>query len=276
MNEIKEIFESISSRIRSPYFGYFVLFSISINWKEWLLLIFDKLSISERITSFEESTTFASIIVIPLLLGFATALIAPWLKLFFVWAARTPVTKKNLLQVKAESKILEEKGRLEKARASLLGTEEESLIAKTQRDLKIRSIEDEEARKKLEQEVQELRSNVGASVVANGTVVKSSKAPQLSVKLKNNPAGNGHKFYIKNTGHDVAHNVRFNLLLKEGKSSPLTSDAKEVFPVAELHPNDEVSILAALSMGMGAKFDVELKWETSDGENKSKRSTVTL
>ena len=276
MNEIKEIFESINSRIRSPYFGFFILYSIGLNWKAWLLLMFEKSSISERILCFDEHTSFATIIIIPLLLGFLTALITPWLKLFFIWAASIPVTKRNLLQARSESEILEEKSRLERARASLLGTEEESLIAKAERDVKISSIEDAEAREKLEKEIEELRSKVGSGIKATGTVISSEKKPRISVKLKKNPVGNGYRFYVKNTGNDVAYNVKFNLLLKEGASSPLTSDVKEVFPVVELHPNDEVSVLAAISMGMSSKFDIELTWESSKGEKESKRTSVTL
>jgi hypothetical protein len=63
MKEIKEIFESIGSRIRSPYFGFFVLFSIGLNWKAWLLLILDKLPISERITSLDERAQLTCIAV---------------------------------------------------------------------------------------------------------------------------------------------------------------------------------------------------------------------
>ena len=109
-----------------------------------------------------------------------------------------------------------------------------------------------------------------------GTVISSEKKPQISVKLKRNSAGKGYRFYVKNTGNDVAHNVKFNLLLEDGESSPLTSDVKEVFPVAELHPDDEISVLAAISMGMRSKFDVELTWESSNGEKQSKRTSVTL
>ena len=143
--------------------------------------------------------------------------------------------------------------------------------------MKVSSIEDAEAREKLEKEIQELRNKVNSGgVSATGTVISPNKDPRLNVKLKKNSSDNGYRFYIKNTGNDVAYNVDFKLLLKNKEHSPLTSEVNEIFPIAELHPGDEVSTLAAISMGMGSKFNAELTWETSNGEKKSKRTSVTL
>jgi len=274
MNEIKDIFESLSSRIRSPYFGYFVIFSISLNWKSWLLLIWDDFPLQERIVEFEQSTSFLCLILIPFILGIISALITPWLKLAIVKVNSIPTAKNNLEQAKAESNLLEQKALLEKNRDNILAVEEDKLIGKAKRDEEIRSIEDAESRERLEEEVQRLRSTQGFTQGAFGTV-KGTEDPQLNVELRKTDSKHGRRFYVTNNGAITAYEVMFSLIGLTNDNSPLVNDYEEVFPVPELHPGDEVSVIAAIDSDSPLKFDAKLTWKNSDGIQNKKIFTIT-
>ena len=66
MNEVKEVFESLSARIRSPYFGYAFFFAVFLNWKAWFYLFFENSSVLERYKYFDSETTISSLVYYPL------------------------------------------------------------------------------------------------------------------------------------------------------------------------------------------------------------------
>lgn len=273
MNEVKEIFESLSTRIRSPYFGYVFFFAVFLNWKAWYFLAFEDVSVLDKFKYFECETTTTSLIYYPLGFALLAVIVSPWLRFLFVLIAKHPTTLRNILQVQSESKILEEKNKLEKLRNELQAQEEDKIISQAERDAKVRSIKDEESRDLVQKQLDELRSSIENS---NKQDVKSKETANITVSLRKTPSGKGYRFYFKNIGSGVATNVNFKLVLEEGKSTPLTSDYEEVFPVKELHPGDEVSVLAAISMGMGSKFDSILSWDDSDGIRIEHNKTITF
>ncbi len=261
MNELKEIFESLSARIKSPFFGYFFFFSIFMNWKAWFSLFFEDKSVTERIEIFELGTNSLTLIWYPLILAFFAALSAPWLRLFFVWAVEKPVTLRNLVQVRSENKILTERNRLKKLESESQALEEEKILAEARRDAELKDIEDEDARSRAEEKLRESRKQNSDNANLRARMAATSK--------------NNYRFYVKNVGKGIGYNVEFRLKSEHGQPNPLSGDYKEVFPVKELHPEDEVSILANLSIGMGSKFEAILTWLNEDGTEGVRNATLT-
>ena len=52
---MKEIIDEIESRIKNPFFGYFALSLIAVNWKELFYLVSGKSSVIERIAFFNNA-----------------------------------------------------------------------------------------------------------------------------------------------------------------------------------------------------------------------------
>lgn len=155
---MKEILEALGTRIRSPLFGYMALAFFAINWKELLYLWLSDEDISNRIEFFTNNTSNLSLLIYPIILGIACAIIYPWVHLVFLRMAYKPTYLRNILQAETEHSMLLKKQELEALRNKMLTQKEENLIEQAKRDQEISQIENEELRQKLQMEVEKLRS----------------------------------------------------------------------------------------------------------------------
>ena len=154
---MKEIIEAIGARIKSPVLGYYSLAFTIINWKPIFYLFFQSEGVIERFTYFDENTSFVSLLIFPILYASLFAVTYPWINYFFLMLCSKPTDLKNSLQAQSEHKLLIKKQELEEARAMLLETAERELIGRAKRDEELAEIENEDLRKKLKSEIEELR-----------------------------------------------------------------------------------------------------------------------
>ncbi|WP_019557129.1 hypothetical protein [Thiomicrorhabdus arctica] len=171
---MKEVMESIFSRISSPLFGYFFFAFIAFNWEEIFYLFASKLSAEMRIEYFNEHTGFDSLFFFPLMLAFLYSFLYPWIHYVFLGISKIPTDLKNSLQADSESKLILEKQKFESANAKLLATLEEGLIDRAKREVEINKIEDEDIKEKLKAEVEGVR-------VRSATPVEIAEKRAISV-----------------------------------------------------------------------------------------------
>ncbi len=154
---MKEIFEAIESRVKSPIFGYFLIAVIAINWRPIFYLLFENIGTLERIKYFDDQTGLKLLIFLPAILAGAFSVIYPWVNLFFLALCTKPTDMKNVLQAQSEHKLLVKKNELEKLRSSILSSSERELIDRAKRDEELNEIQDEELKEKLRSEIEQLR-----------------------------------------------------------------------------------------------------------------------
>ncbi|MCG8037760.1 MAG: hypothetical protein JAZ19_12085 [Candidatus Thiodiazotropha taylori] len=155
---MKEIIEAIGNRVRSPVFGYFVLAFIVINWRALLLLWLADTDIETRIDYFCLYSDYLTLLIYPLVISTIGAVAYPWVNLLFLRLAHKPAIYKNDLQLNTDHERLVQQTKLEVVRDEMFAKKEEGLIEQAKRDQEILNIENEELRKKLESEIEVLRS----------------------------------------------------------------------------------------------------------------------
>lgn len=169
---MKDIIEEIDSRIKSPFFGYFLFSSVAINWEQLFYLIVHNGTVSERIDHFNNGSDLWSLVLFPLILASAYSIFYPWLQFVFMFLSKKPTELQNSLQAQSENNLLIEKQELEKSRTELLKEAEQELIERAKRDAKLNEIEDEAVREKLQTEIDSLRKERDD---IRGSMDKSSK-----------------------------------------------------------------------------------------------------
>ncbi len=86
-----------------------------------------------------------------------------------------------------------------------------------------------------------------------------------------------YRIAISNIGAVPGTDVTLEIGHAEGGRSPLIeSDAKSKLPVKILHPDTEVHLLLAISMGMPTSYDVILSWKNPDGQKVEKSLVLSL
>lgn len=154
---MKDIIDEIDSRIKSPFFGYFVFSFVAINWAELFYLMLDSGTVDGRIEYFRNGTDFYSLIIYPFLVAATYSIAYPWLQYFFMWSSGKPNDLKNNLQAGSEHTLLVEKQKLETKRNELLKSAEAELIERAKRDAELSEIEDKDIRESLQAEIEQLR-----------------------------------------------------------------------------------------------------------------------
>ncbi len=154
---MKEIIDSIDSRIKSPLFGYYIIAVIAWNWDPFFYLFFDSGSASERIAYFRANTSHLTVFIWPTLLACLYSVIYPWINYLFLWCSQKPNEYKNTLQARSKDKLLTIQQQLEQKRANLIAQREEELIAQAKRDKEIEEIGDLETKKELKEKLEALR-----------------------------------------------------------------------------------------------------------------------
>ena len=156
---MKDIIDEIDSRIKSPFFGYFIFSLIAFNWEEIFYLIVDISSASKRIEHFHNGTDVYTLLAYPFLVALIYAVAYPWLHYLVMLFSTKPTELKNTLQAESEHLLLIKKNELEKLRSQTLSIKEEELIERAKRDNELSQIENENIRNNLEEEIEKLRKN---------------------------------------------------------------------------------------------------------------------
>lgn len=109
--------------------------------------------------------------------------------------------------------------------------------------------------------------------LANNRLIAQCKA-SIIVSLKKTPTG--ERFIVSNVGSASAKNVELKFILPKGQESPVCSDFKETFPAKIIHPNEPLSVLAALTKDSGTNFEYVAKWGNPDNTKGVKEGIVSL
>ncbi|WP_102385067.1 hypothetical protein BCU19_15040 [Vibrio cyclitrophicus] len=155
---MKEIFQVLEIRIRSPFMGYFTFSFIALNWKGFFYILASSESPADRIVFFENNTDSWTLFWSPFLIGALITIGYPWLASFFVYCCEKPTQIKNALQANTEHALLVEKQKLQEQRRKALASAEQQLIEQAERDQEIEdSISDNGLKQKVKHEINELR-----------------------------------------------------------------------------------------------------------------------
>ncbi|MBU1293274.1 MAG: hypothetical protein KJ609_19275 [Gammaproteobacteria bacterium] len=155
---MKDIFEAIETRVKSPVFGYFVLSMLAVNWKPFFFLFFDDSSVTSRFSYFDLHSSYTTLLVYPALLAALYSIIYPWIQYTFIWISSKPAHLKNLQNINAEHKQLIEHQKLERLRNEKKKEDELEAIERAKRDQKIvEEITDEGTREKVQSEIKSIR-----------------------------------------------------------------------------------------------------------------------
>lgn len=262
MNEIKEIFQSMTVRVRSPFFGYAFFVALFLNWKVWFYLVFSKAPVLDRFQYFDDNTSTKSLIILPLVIGFLLTVASPWVRWFFIRIAEYPTTRRALVQAKSEQDVLAGKAAMERARVDLQSTREESLISEAKRDAAISEIEDDEVRSKLQRQIDELRDSMKANDMA---FTPSDQNADLRLDLIEH--GKGHRFKLTNISGVTARNIDLELELAENQHDPIPDSEYLKFPVPMLSPGATMSVLARIPLGVATAYSAIVSWENPNGDH---------
>ena len=157
---MKDIYEAIESRIKSPIFGYFILSMVAFNWQAFFFLLLDNGSVTSRLAYFDEHTKLSTLIIYPILLASFYSILYPWVQYFFILCSSKPSRLKTTQNLKAEHQKLVEQQKLAKERTELEKALEDEIIDRAKRDQKLtEEIEDDQTREKVKSEIKEIRQN---------------------------------------------------------------------------------------------------------------------
>lgn len=154
---MRELFEAITLRLRSPIFGYYVLASAALNWKPLFYLIVSIKDPIDRIKYFEEHTNLDSILWHPLLLAAIFAVAYPWVQLILLKIVQIPTRLRNNIHAENEHSHLQKKLELERLRGKLVAEEEMQLIERAKRDEKVEEVVDPNRKEDLRRRLNQLR-----------------------------------------------------------------------------------------------------------------------
>lgn len=157
MNPMKEIIDAISSRFKSPYFGYSILAFFALNWRGIFLLAAKAGTPEERLAAFDCATSSWTLIIFPLLAGALVAASTHWVRYAFSLVSSKPLEWMDNLDLEAEHRKTVRQSELEQSRSVLFAVKEKELIERAKRDEEVAGIEDTEAKEKLAAQLEALR-----------------------------------------------------------------------------------------------------------------------
>lgn len=180
---MKEIFESIEARIKTPFFGYVLFSLVAFNWDSFFYLFFDNGAALTRIDYFKKETNWISVIIYPTITACAYTIFYPWLIYILTLSASKPNQLKNNLQIESEHNTLLKKQELENTRSQFFKEMEEELINRAKRDEDLGDIENEATKEKLKDEIDKLRAERDELRDVSFTKSIRTPTPPISDKL---------------------------------------------------------------------------------------------
>ncbi len=157
MHPMKDVIDAISSRFKSPYFGYAILAFFALNWRGIFLLVATEGTPEVRLAAFDSVTNSGSLVLFPLLAGALVAASTHWIRCAFSWISQKPLEWMDNIDLQAEHKKTIRQSELEQSRSELYGVKEKELIDRAKRDEQVAGIEDAEAKEKLAMQLEALR-----------------------------------------------------------------------------------------------------------------------
>lgn len=238
MDGIKEIFDALSARIKSPILGSILFSYLVINWKPVFYLLFSGENIVNKFTYFEAHTIWYSTFLFPTVFGVLIACLSPWVSYFGAYVVAKPVSLARMLQVEEENKrLLAEQG-LAQARNDLLSTQIDEVIDQAEQFEKVDKIEDAEIRLNLQRQIDDLSESL-----------KEKKEPDR-ISTINMP------------DRDSAEKKDYGIYHGGGWESPkikLSNEAEEMLAKAATSKNGEIIRLQTLSGTHFSAGDYEFK-----------------
>lgn len=154
---MKDVIDAVSSRIKTPYFGYAILAFFALNWRGIFLLAVTHGSPQERLEAFDSVTNQYTLLALPLLVGAVVAASTTWVQYVFWLISRKPAGLIDNLYLEAEHKKTIRQAELEQSRSHLFAVKEKELIDRAKRDEEVAGIEDDAAKEKLAVQLENLR-----------------------------------------------------------------------------------------------------------------------
>lgn len=111
MDGLKELVEAFSARIKSPIIGSIALAFVAVNWRPVFFLFFSGEPASDKFEYFANNTTGVSLLLLPVIVGLAFALIVPWINFWGAKAIESPVSRHRNMQLDAAHAMAEKKTR---------------------------------------------------------------------------------------------------------------------------------------------------------------------
>lgn len=178
---MNEIIDAVSARIKSPYFGYSLLAFIAFNWRAIFLLAATEGTPAVRLAAFDSATNNLTLIVFPFVTGAIVAIAAHWIRLGFGLVARRPGELLDNMQLEAEHKRTIRKTEFERSRSELFAAKEKELIERAKRDEQVLEIEDDDIKRKLAAEIENLRSERDSLSRSHGDPFKIGYRPTVEL-----------------------------------------------------------------------------------------------
>ncbi|MFB6330548.1 hypothetical protein ACVCFZ_10790 [Acinetobacter variabilis] len=194
---MKDLLDAINTRVKEPYWGFFLISFLAFNWKALFLLCFAIGTAQEKINLFDVETSFWSLVVFPIVTALSILLITPWLKVLFGMVSRIAYEQLNSQELAREHKYIAEKNKLEKERAVELANKENELIDQAKRDIDIEKIDDENAKESLKAEIDKLRQERNQLAHTND-IVKDKKLNSYEKEILDYLVNNEGKYIGKN------------------------------------------------------------------------------
>lgn len=154
---MKEIFDAVNNRIKTPYFGYSVLAFIAFNWRGFFFLVTSSGTPEERLALFDAEVDVWTLFIYPLIVGLFVASSAHWIRYVFALIERKPRWLVNSLMLDEDHQKNIKQAELEQLRGTLFALKENELIGRAKRDELVADIEDEATKEKLADQLSKLR-----------------------------------------------------------------------------------------------------------------------
>lgn len=158
MELLKEIIETTSQRIRSPFWGFIALSFVGTNWTPLFYLFLGDTPTLERIAYFEAETSLATLFVLPIVVGTVLALLSPYVSNFGSWWSEKQISNKKLRDVQLAHKIASSKNLLFAQRENERTLKERSLLNRAKIDQEVEGL-DGEIREDVEKKIEALRED---------------------------------------------------------------------------------------------------------------------
>ncbi|WP_299940475.1 hypothetical protein [uncultured Microbulbifer sp.] len=213
---MKEFIAAVNSRIKSPFYGYFILSFFVFNWRAIFLLLVTGGTGLVRLETFDNQTNIWTMLWYPLISSLILAIASPWVRYCFGLVERMPLQKIDFLLLDAEHLKNIRQEELEKSRNKLLAVKESELIDRALRDEKLEKVKDEEAKQNVKEEIDNLRDK--RDNLSNKLEAPSPKLSAASEELLLGAASEERGIIVKSRSignHSIAtNNISF------GRNSP--------------------------------------------------------
>lgn len=220
---MNDVFDAISTRLKSPYFGYAILAFFALNWRGIFLLAISEGDPSSRLQAFDSVTSHWSIFVFPLIVGAIVAASSQWLKYVFLLIAKKPLELIENSNLEADHKRAIRQSELEQLRAQISAARESELIERAKRDESIAQISDESKKKELEKKIEEIRRERDVNISDRAKeLIKAAASEQNGTILKPRTIGDqvihaGQESFGKGSRRDyAAYDAALSELLSKG------------------------------------------------------------